>query len=151
MNIDLTPVFQAVIALLAAVVTYKAIPWIKSNTNERQFTTLTSIANVAVYAAQQVYNSGQNKEKLSYAMDYATRMLKNMGFTVDTHTVRAAIEKAVYELKNQPVAAEAVEVLETVGNTGTGYYIPPLEDWPTETIIAFCECNGIAHDEGRIY
>ena len=32
MNIDLTPIFQAIIALLAALVTYKLVPWIKART-----------------------------------------------------------------------------------------------------------------------
>ena len=31
MNINLTPIIQAIIALLAALITYKLIPWIKAN------------------------------------------------------------------------------------------------------------------------
>ena len=34
--IDLTPIFQAVLALLAALITYKLIPWIKARTTNEQ-------------------------------------------------------------------------------------------------------------------
>ena len=34
--IDLTPIFEAILALLAALVTYKLIPWIKARTTAEQ-------------------------------------------------------------------------------------------------------------------
>ena len=55
--IDLTPIFQAIIALLAALVTYKLIPWIKSRTTERQQQNLFVAAKIAVMAAEQLYKN----------------------------------------------------------------------------------------------
>lgn len=34
--IDLTPIFQAVIGFLAALITYRLIPWIQANTTPQQ-------------------------------------------------------------------------------------------------------------------
>ena len=97
MNIDLTPIFQAIIALLAALVTYKLIPWIRSKTTEQQQNNLEAAARIAVYAAQQLWGAARstNTEKL----DYAVSWLENAGFHVDYDVLRAAVEKAVYEMK----------------------------------------------------
>lgn len=85
--IDLTPILQAVLALLAALVTYKLIPWIKAKTTQEQQNLLLSITSVLVFAAEQLYGSGRGEEKL----DYVVRELEARGFTAD----RAAIEAVV--------------------------------------------------------
>lgn len=95
MKIDLTPVFQSIIALLAALVTYKLIPWIRSKVTEQQFANLEVAARVAVYAAEQIFSSVDKDKKLEYAIDQVAKA----GFNLDVATVRAAVEKAVYELK----------------------------------------------------
>ena len=94
MTIDLTPIFQAVIALLAALVTSRLIPWIKKRTTEQQLKNITAAARIAVYAAEQLYGSGQGEEKLNYALE----RLKAMGFHADGDVLRAAVEEAVYNL-----------------------------------------------------
>ena len=92
--IDLTPIFQAIIALLAALVTYKLIPWIKSRTTERQQQNLFVAAKIAVMAAEQLYKNGEGDKKLEYARD----VLVAAGFDVNLEVLRAAIESAVYSL-----------------------------------------------------
>ena len=96
-NIDLTPIFQALITLIAALVSCRLIPWLKSKTTEQQQQNLVSAARIAVYAAQQLY--GANKANNEKKLDYALTQLRYLGFDLDTQTLRAAIEKAVYELK----------------------------------------------------
>ena len=149
MNIDLTPVFQAIIALLAALVTYKLIPWIRSKTTDQQQANLMAAAKVAVFAAQQIY--GATKEANEKKLEYALNRLRDSGFDLDTATLRAAIEKAVYELKPTARFVDMVGHLddeeddtEDDGITPQeGDVIAPLEDWPLETIVLFCEDNGI--------
>ena len=109
MNIDLTPIFQAVIALLAALVTYKLIPWIKSKTTAEQQALLTATVRTLVYAAEQLYGAGKGTEKL----DYVIKELEARGFTAD----RAAIEAAVAEELN---CVETYETTETVEETDGG-------------------------------
>lgn len=94
MTIDLTPVFQAVIALLAALITTRLIPWIKKRTTEQQLTNIKAAARIAVYAAEQLYGAGQGDEKLRYALE----RLEAMGFHADEDLLRAAVEDAVYNL-----------------------------------------------------
>ena len=92
MNIDLTPIFQAIIALLAALVTYKLVPWIKSKTTAEQQALLTATVRTLVYAAEQLYGAGKGAEKF----DYVVGELEKRGFTAD----RAEIEAAVAEQFN---------------------------------------------------
>lgn len=87
MNIDLTPIFQAVIALLAALVTYKLIPWIKSKTTAQQQNNLRAMVRVFVFAAEQLYGAGEGKEKLLYVKE----QLKKAGFDVDVNEIEAAV------------------------------------------------------------
>ena len=108
MKIDLTALLQAVIMLLSALITYRLIPWLKSKTSEQQFANLEAAARVAVYAAEQLYHSGHNDSKIKYAMD----QLRSAGFDFDETTLRAAAEKAVYELKNTPSMQDIVEAIQ---------------------------------------
>ena len=71
--IDLTPIFEAILALLATLVTYKLIPWIKARTTAEQQSLLAATVKTLVYAAEA------------------------RGFTAD----RAAIEAAVKEQLGQ--------------------------------------------------
>lgn len=99
--IDLTPIFQAVIALLAALVTYKLIPWIKSRTTQQQQENLSAAAKIVVFAAEQIYGAGHGDDKLEYAL----AALRRAGFDLDTTLAREAIERAVREMQWNPLAA----------------------------------------------
>ncbi len=92
--IDLTPIFQALIALLAALITYKLVPWIRSKTTEQTQYNLETAARIAVYAAEQIFGSGAGKEK----MDYAIEFLQNAGFTLDEEVLRATLESEVWHM-----------------------------------------------------
>ena len=90
--IDLTPLFQALIALLGAIITYKLIPWIKARTTNEQQNMLRATIRTLVYAAEQVYGAGEGGKKL----DYVVARLAARGYSVD----RAEIEAAVGEYIN---------------------------------------------------
>lgn len=91
--IDLTPIFQAILALLAALITYKLIPWIKAKTTTEQQNALMSITSVLVFAAEQLYGTGKGAEKL----DYVVTELEKRGYTAD----RAAIEAVIKDYADQ--------------------------------------------------
>lgn len=90
-TIDLTPIFQAIIALLAALITYKLIPWIRTKTTQQQQDNLRAAARIAVYAAEQIFGSGKGDIKL----DYALSALQRAGYDVHMPLVREAVEEAV--------------------------------------------------------
>lgn len=85
--IDLTPLFQAVIAFLAALVTYRLIPWIQARTTAQQQSMLRAAVSVAVYAAEQLYGAGAGKEKLMYVKG----QLAKKGYRVDIDEIEAAV------------------------------------------------------------
>ena len=87
MNIDLTPLLQALLGLLAAIVTGLVIPWIKARTTEQQQILLSSTVAILVNAAEQLYGAGKGAEKL----DYVKAELEKRGFTVDTAAIEAAV------------------------------------------------------------
>ena len=91
-NINLTPVLQAVIGLLAALITYKLIPWIKARTTTAQQEQIKAAVKIAVFAAEQIYGAGKGEEKL----DYAVAWLHDHGYDVS----RAEIEATIYDYLN---------------------------------------------------
>ena len=88
-GIDLTPLFQAVIGFLAALVTYKLIPWIQARTTAQQQELLRAAVSVAVYAAEQLYGAGAGKEKLMYVKG----QLAKKGYHVDIDEIEAAVRE----------------------------------------------------------
>ena len=104
--IDLTPIIQAIIALLAAIVTYKVIPWLKARTTNEQQSMIRAAISTAIFAAEQIYGAGAGAEKMDFAIEY----LRKKGFDVD----RVEIEAAVGEyINNFPAIVETVAETET--------------------------------------
>ena len=87
MTIDLTPLFQAVIALIAALVTFRLIPWIKARTTEKQQNNLRAMVKILVYAAEALYGAGKGTEKLEYVRE----QLREHGFDADVATIEATV------------------------------------------------------------
>lgn len=94
--IDLTNVFNAIIVLLTALLTAFVIPAIKNRLNDEQQEDFLKWIKIAVTAAEQIYNgSGRGKEKKEYVIAF----MEEKGFIIDDESLEAAIESAVYELK----------------------------------------------------
>lgn len=90
------PVIEAVFALIAAVVTYALLPYIRSRTTAEQREQITAWVKIAVTAAEQIYTgAGKGQEKKSYVI----RWLSDRGITVYDKEIDAMIESAVYALK----------------------------------------------------
>lgn len=86
-NINLTPIFQALVTLFAALITYFVVPWIKAHTTEAQQRTMRMFVKAMVFAAEQIYGEGHGSEKLKYVED----RLREAGYTVDTSEIEAAV------------------------------------------------------------
>jgi hypothetical protein len=96
-NIDLTPIIQAIFALLAALVTYKLIPWIKAKTTAEQRQLLMAMTSTLVFAAEQLYGAGNGQAKL----DYVVAQLEERGFTADRAAIEAIVKDYAEELHKQ--------------------------------------------------
>lgn len=87
--IDMTPIFQAVIGFLAALISYRLIPWIQARTTAQQQEMLRAAVSVAVYAAEQLYGAGAGKEKLMYVKG----QLAKKGYKIDVDEIEAAVQE----------------------------------------------------------
>lgn len=87
--IDLTPIVQAVLAVLAALITAFVIPWIKAKATVQQRELLERGVKTAVFAAEQVYGSGWGRDKMRYAEEY----LRKRGYTVDIDLIEATVRE----------------------------------------------------------
>lgn len=100
MTIDVTTIVNAVIALIAAIISAFVIPWIKSKTTAQQREDLVAWVKIAVAAAEQIYRgTKRGEEKKQYVLDFLT---KN-GFSVNEDSVNAAIEAAVKQLNSEGI------------------------------------------------
>ena len=92
--IDLTPIMEAIIALVVAVITAFVIPWLKGK----------------IEAAEQLYNgTGRGEEKKAYVVKF----LQEKGFTLDPDSLDKLIEAAVFNLP------EYIGLIETEGKPDT--------------------------------
>lgn len=95
MTIDLTQIILAVITLIGGLVARYVIPWIKGKLNDQQAETMNGIVRVAVFAAEQLFNSTEGKAKKAYVLN----LLRDNGYDIDSATVDALIEATVKELR----------------------------------------------------
>ena len=92
---DLTPIVNAVRALIAAIITTFLIPWIKSKIDAAKLAQIVEWVGIAVRAAEQIYNeSGMGEKKKQYVLDF----LADKGFTLDPNSINAMIEASVKNL-----------------------------------------------------
>ena len=92
--INLTPLFNAIIAAAAVAISLFVIPWLRSKTTSEQRRNLLKWADIAVAAAQQRYYPCSGQTRLEYALS----LLNEQGFNVDLRQVRDAVEAAVLKL-----------------------------------------------------
>lgn len=96
MQFDFTAIFQAILALLGAIITYWLVPYVKSKATAQQQANVAILVRTAVAAAEQLYGAGMGKAKL----DYAQAWLNERGVKYS----RAEIEAAVRDLGNDIVS-----------------------------------------------
>ena len=102
---DLTPIVEAIAALIGVVITCILVPFISSKTTAEQQKEINAWVKIAVAAAEQIFTgSGRGEEKKEYVIAW----LKERGFVVDEGELDALIEAAVYELNQGIIPIEGV-------------------------------------------
>lgn len=95
--IDITPIINALILLIAALITAFLIPWIRSKTTEQQRKEISDWVKIAVAAAEQLYKgAGRGAEKKEYVLEF----LAQKGYAVDLSAIDAMIEAVVQQLNS---------------------------------------------------
>ena len=95
MTIDLTNIICGICTLIGALVARYLVPLIKSKLDDRQMGLLNGLVRIGVFAAEQLFNSDQGREKKAYVVD----LLRKNGYEVDSSAVDAMIEATVKELR----------------------------------------------------
>ena len=94
---DLTPIVEAVITLLMALITAFLIPFIKSKVSNEKYAEIMMWVGVAVDAAEMIYTgTGRGAEKKQYVLDF----LADKGYKLDVNSIEAMIEAAVLNIQN---------------------------------------------------
>lgn len=95
--IDITPLANAVIAVVAVAITAYLVPWIKSRTTAAQREEINAWVKIAVQAAEQLCNSGKlgNKEEKK---QYVTDFLAQKNLKIELTELDKMIEAAVLEI-----------------------------------------------------
>ncbi len=98
--IDITPIAQALVVLIAAIISCILIPWIKTKTTDGQRQQLVAWTKIAVAAAEQIFKgTGRGEEKKKYVLAF----LEEKGITFDENIVNAAVEAAVKQLNSEGI------------------------------------------------
>lgn len=113
-NIDLTPLIQAVITLIATIITIYILPklraYLKEKLTSEQRKKLLEWVSVAVKAAEQLYGTGMGEKKKEYVLEF----LNSKGFIFDYDEVITMIESEVYNISNGIITLPDIGVGELV-------------------------------------
>lgn len=123
-QIDLTALINAIIALCAALITTRLIPWINSRLTSEQERSLEFWTDIAVRAAEQYFGSNAGQEKKAYVMSF----LESRGFYADDALIEATVgtlfgKHTVYTDENE---TKTEGELEDAG-AGEGERVPVTE------------------------
>ena len=103
MTINMNQIVEALIGLIAAVITCVVIPLIRSKVTNAQFEKIKMYVSIAVKAAEQIYvGNGRGTEKKQYVVEY----LEKLGLKIDAETLDKLIEAAVFDLPKYFVLEE---------------------------------------------
>ena len=108
MNINITHITLAIIDLIAVIVTYRLIPWIKAKTTNEQQVYIRALVKAGVYAAEQIYQAdGMGRKK----MEYVKAFLNAHGYDVNVTEIEAAVSEYINhpELPMIEISAEKTE------------------------------------------
>ena len=95
---NITWILVGLILIIGGALTAFGIPFLRSKLSVEQINTLKQVANIAVYAAEQLFGAKLGKDKKAYALEYAKKLLAKFNLTFDEEAVDAAIESQVKEL-----------------------------------------------------
>lgn len=100
---DLTPLFEALIALAVALVTAFLIPWLRKKYGAEKTSEILRWVDIFVRAAEQLYtDTGMGQQK----KDYVLMRLEAKGYSVDPAALDSMIEAAVLEINREAAILE---------------------------------------------
>lgn len=104
-TVDITGIVQIIVQLVVAAVLTFVVPYIKKKLSTEQLNEALIWVDIAVAAAEQIYNSTQGAEKKAYVIDF----IESKGFKIDASELDKAIEAAVLELHDSLYGTTKIE------------------------------------------
>ena len=95
--IDITAIVNALMGLIAVLITMYLIPWIKNRTTEAQREELQAWVKIACAAAEQLCKAGKIADKKQYVLDFLTQ--KNC--KIELPELEQLIEATVLEINKK--------------------------------------------------
>lgn len=102
-------IMKILISLVSLIITYYAVPYLKSKANNEKFKQVQDWANIIVYALQQkneteMLNNPEeknniNKEKFAEASNLIEKMCNENGIALNKYEINVLIESAVKSMK----------------------------------------------------
>ena len=112
-NINITPIVEAGILLIAAIISVFVVPWIKSKAKNEDTTNFLRWVEIAVAAAEQLYESTDGAAKKNYVLAY----LQGKGITVNAIAPGVILTEMNKALSEEDLSALAEETpLCRIGN-----------------------------------
>ena len=119
MNVtDITPIANALIALIATLIGVVVVPWLHAKFDAEEMTAFLRWVEIGVAAAEQIYTANDGKLKKKYVRNF----LKSKGYTADVDEIENAIESAVLKLHKELYGSN---VQLNVGEAITALYSSP--------------------------
>lgn len=94
---NITEVLEAFFYLIAALLSIFVIPAVKNKVGAQNMATFLKWVDIAVAAAEQLYEAADGEKKKNYVLNYLTMK----GFEVDVVELDVAVEAAVNRLHNE--------------------------------------------------
>lgn len=94
---ELTEIIKLAIELIVAIASLWLVPWLKAKCNAEQVADMLRWVEIAVSAAEQLYDAAQGSAKKQYVVSF----LEERGYRVDENEVDLAIEAAVLRLHKE--------------------------------------------------
>lgn len=101
-NINITPIIEAVIALVGIVITSFLVPYIKSKMTANQFSYLEEVVKTAVRGAEVIFGgSARGDEKREYVLNHVEKVCAEKHITFDADEIRQMLETAWLNLTSE--------------------------------------------------
>lgn len=94
---NITEILEAIVYLIVAILSLCVIPAIKNKVGAQNMATFLKWVDIAVAAAEQLYDSAAGAAKKNYVLNYLTMK----GYDVDEAELDMAIEAAVNRLHHE--------------------------------------------------
>ena len=93
------PLVEAIIGVVAVIITGYLIPWLRGKIGEAKFDKLSAFTALAIRTAEQIYTVEQWQEKKAYVLEYVSNKAQEIGINMSAEDIENLIEGLVNEIK----------------------------------------------------